>query len=308
MKRLGLATVALTAAAGLASHADAARFVLTANNYIYNGSFADAGATTAEREIRINGASVNARSPSIAFSSNGTLYATLNANSSGGLPGGLNHGLYTVNNFASATTAEFTLVTSMANNTPSFDFVGSGANERLIGVRQGGNPGSSTFISSAAGDFSSINQNVGATGVAAAFPSTGWTGSQYIGVTGGGNEANRLFYTVDINTGAASALLDGSNTQIALTFSSDPYGTIALSGGDFAGGDYYISFYSNALQKAIIGTVDLSNGLFTEVARFDVNGNPPTAMGLAVVIPSPLAGGIGVAGLMFVGARRRRNA
>lgn len=303
MKRLLLATTIVVGAAGLASQADAARFVLTANNFIYNGSFADMGASTVERELVINGASVNGRSPSIAFSSNGTLYATLNANSSGGLPGGLTHALYTVNNFATATTAELTLVTSMAGNTPSFDFMGSGATEQLIGVRAGG-----TFIRSMPGDFTNINQNVGSTGVNGAFPSTGWTGSQYIGVTGGADEANRLFYTVDTTSGAASALLDGFNNQIALDFvANDPYGSITLSGGDFAGGEYYLSFYSNALDMAVIGTVDLSNGLFSELARFDVNGAPPAAMGLAIVIPTPLAGGMSVAGLMLVGARRRRT-
>jgi hypothetical protein len=302
------AAALVAAAAGLASQADAARFVLTANNYIYNGSFADAGASTVEREIKIGGASIDGRSPSIAFSSNGTLYATLNASTSGSLPGGLTHGLYTVNNFASATTAELTLVTSMANNTPSFDFMGSGANEQLIGVRQGGNGSFGTFIRSAPNNFASINQNVGATGVNGSFPATAWTGSQYIGVTGGANEANRLFYTVNTTTGAASALLDGSNNQIALDFvANDPYGTIALSGGDYAGGEFYISFWSAALDAAVIGTVDLSNGLFSELARFDVNGSPPEAMGLAIVIPTPLAGVMGGAGLMLVGARRRRN-
>lgn len=304
MARLITAAALVAAAAGLAAQADAARFVLTANNYIYNGTFADAGASTVQRELTIGGASIDGRSPSIAYSSDGTLYATLNANSNGSLPGP-NHGLYTVNNFASPTTAELTFVTAMANNTPSFDFMGSGANEQLIGVRQA--PGGPRFIKSAAGDFSSINQNVGATGVAVSFPATAWTGSQYIGVTGGAQEANRLFYTVDVNSGAASALLDGSNNQIALTFTNpDPYGTIALSGGAYAGSEFYLSFWSAGLDMAVIGTVDLSNGLFNELARFTVVGAPPDAMGLAIVIPTPLAGVMSGAGLMLVGARRRR--
>src|SRR5690606_7183864 len=152
-----------------------------------------------------------------------------------GSPTATGHGLFRVSGMT-ATTASVTLVGQMTSNTPSFDFVGTGAAERLIGVRQA--PGSSRFFTSGDATFSSF-ADVGPTGVSVAFPSTAWTGSRYIGVTGAANEANRLFYSIDTATGAASPLLDGSNNQISLSFSSDPYGSITLSGGDFVGGDYY---------------------------------------------------------------------
>lgn len=302
MHRTLIVPTALAAmAVGLSAESHAARFTLTANNYIYNGSFADAGASRTEHELVFGGGSIDGRSPSIAFSSNGTLYASINFNS--GSPVATNHALFTVGGYT-ATTATLSLVGQLASNTPSFDFVGTGAAERMIGVRNA--PGNSRFFESNDATFSGFTE-VGPTGLAAAFPSTAWTGSRYIGVLAGGSEASRLFYTIDTTSGAASALLDGGNNHIALTFASDPYGTIALSGGDYAGGEYYISFYSSALDAAIVGTVDLTNGVFSELARFDVNGAPPEAMGLAIVIPAPLAGGMGVAGLMVLGARRRRN-
>ena len=62
MKRIALAVVALTAAAGFASNANAARFYLTAGGTLYSGNL---GAnTTASASL---GLASGARSPAIAF-------------------------------------------------------------------------------------------------------------------------------------------------------------------------------------------------------------------------------------------------
>src|SRR5690606_29315869 len=139
------------------------------------------GASRVERELLFGGQSIDGRSPSIAFSSNGDLYAAVSFNS--GSPTATGHGLFRVSGMT-ATTASVTLVGQMTSNTPSFDFVGTGAAERLIGVRQA--PGSSRFFTSGDATFSSF-ADVGPTGVSVAFPSTAWTGSRYIGVTGAAN-------------------------------------------------------------------------------------------------------------------------
>ncbi len=293
MTRTMISAAALVAAAaGLVSQADAARFYLTAGSDLYTANF---GGAVQSGSL---GLAAGARSPAIAFNSAGRMFGAVT----------LSNGtadLYEITGFgpnAFAPSAAF--VSDLASPTNSFDFRGTGSDERLIGTRNA--TGSARYFESTSSAFTAFADAASATGIGGggSFPSTAFDGATYWAITNGASAANRSILTVNIATGVAT------DTGLNLTFAAGGnalYGNIQLAGGDFAAGDYYLSFYSNALDMAVIGTVDLTNGMFTEVDRVDVGGVQPQSMGLAIIIPSPLAGGMSAAGLLALGARRRRN-
>jgi hypothetical protein len=315
MKRIALAVVALTAAAGFASNANAARFYLTAGGTLYSGNLGSNSTVSASL-----GLGNNERSPAIAFDSNRNLYAAVNNQ------GSTEADLYRVSGFQDLNSFNpgVTFVSELVSPTNSFDFVGSGANEQLIGTRNrlasdGSGPNNSGMIyfestSNSYNAFVSDPANNGSFGNGS-LPSTGYDSDNnvYYGVTDGVSDNNRRIVTIDRNTGLVSQL-QVNNVNLSMVFDGVDdagdagYGTIVLAGGDFFDGTYYISFWSAGLQAAVIGSLNLSDGAFTQLSAFNV-GSQPVSMGLAItVIPTPLAGGMSVAGLMFVGARRRRNA
>ncbi len=286
------AAALVAAAAGMASQADAGRYYLTAGSDLYTAGF---GGAVQSASLGLNS---GARSPAIAFNSAGRLFAAVTQ-------GNGSADLYEISNFGPGAFApSVAFVSDLASATNSFDFRGTGANERLIGTRNAS--GSARYFESTSSAFTAFADAANATGIGGggSFPSTAFDGSVYWAITNGASAANRSILTVDIGTGIAT------DTGMNLTFAAGGnalYGNIQLAGGDFAAGDYYLSFYSNALDMAVIGTVDLTNGMFTEVDRVDVGGVQPQSMGLAIIIPTPLAGGMSAAGLFVLGARRRRN-
>jgi hypothetical protein len=300
------AAALVAAAAGLASQADAARFLLTNGARLYTGTLGSNGATSAA----MTGATGN--SPAIAFDSTGRLFGAF-------ATGGSTQirqitGWEDPNSFSPAVSAVLTGTTAAQTN--SFDFRGTGSGERLIGTRNrmGGDPGSGPiYFESDDSTYSSFS-NVGATGVGASgsFPSTGYDGSAgtYWAITAGTDgdgSSDRRILTISTATGAA-------NVEGNLDFGAADYGRVVLAGGDFieALDTLYLSFFSEDLNQVVIGSVDLDGfdfGLFTELTRFDLGAGIQNqgTMGLAIIIPTPLAGVMGGAGLMLVGARRRRN-
>jgi hypothetical protein len=307
MKRIALAVVALTAAAGFASNANAARFYLTAGGTLYSGNLGSNSTVSASL-----GLGTNERSPAIAFDSNRNLYAAVNN------AGSTSADLYRVSGFEDLNSFNPTLafVSDLVSPTNSFDFVGSGANERLIGTRDraAGDAGSGMVYFASTNSsytaFASTFANNGSFGNGS-LPSTGYdsVNDVYYGVTNGASDNTRRIVTVNRTTGVVSQIGNLAMVFDGVDDAGDVgYGTIVLAGGDFLDGTYYISFWSAGLQAAVIGSLDLTNGAFTQLSAFNV-GSQPVSMGLALaVIPTPLAGGMSVAGLMFVGARRRRNA
>ena len=307
MKRLSMAVVALTAAAGFASNANAARFYLTAGGTLYSGNL---GAnTTVSASL---GLASGARSPAIAFDSNRNLYAAINN------AGNTSADLYRVSGFEDLNAFNPTLdfVADLVSPTNSFDFVGAGAAERLVGTRDraAGDAGTGMVYFASTNSsytaFASTFANNGSFGNGS-LPSTGYdsVNDVYYGVTNGASDNTRRIVTVNRNTGVVSQVGNLAMVFDGVDDAGDAgYGQIILAGGDFHDGTYYISFWSAGLQAAVIGSIDLTNGAFTQLSAFSV-GSQPVSMGLAItVIPTPLAGGMGLAGLTFVGARRRRNA
>lgn len=298
---------ALVALAGVAPQADAARFYLTAGGTMYAGTLGSN--TTASASL---GLASGQRSPAIAFDSNGDMYAAVNN------AGNTSADLYRVSGFQDLNSFNPTLsfVADLVSPTNSFDFVGAGSGERMIGTRDraSGDSGSGmVYFESTNGSytaFASTFANNGSFGNGS-LPSTGYdaVNDVYYGVTNGTTDNARRIVTVDRNTGVVSQFNGLSMVFDGVDDAGDAgYGQIVLAGGDYHDGEYYISFWSAGLQAAVIGSIDLTNGAFTQLSAFSV-GSQPVSMGLAItIIPTPLAGGMGVAGLMFVGARRRRNA
>lgn len=290
-----LAAASVAAVSGLAADANAARFYLTAADTLYTADFGGGPVLSAGL-----GLATGARSPAIAFNSTGQMYAAVTqANGTADL--------YEVNGVApNAFAPTVSFVSDLASPTNSFDFMGTGANERLIGTRNAA--GSSRYFESTDSTFTAFG-DVGPTGVGGggSFPSTAFNGTDYYAVTGGSMDSTRMIYTIDMSDGSAdftglSMIFDGVGDR-----GDAGYGNIQLAGGDFSDGEYYISFYSNALDLAVIGTLSLITGDFTELVTVDVGGSQPQSMGLAITIPNPLAGGMSAAGLLLVGARRRRH-
>jgi hypothetical protein len=298
------AAALVAAAAGLASQADAARFYLTAGGTLYAGNLGSNATTSASLNLPENGQ----RSPAIAFDSNNNLYAAVNN------AGSTSASLYQVNGFADLNSfnPSVAFVSDLASPTNSFDFVGSGSSEVMIGTRNrlASDASGSGMIYFESNDnnynsFTSTPANNAAFGNGS-IPSTGYdAGSNtYYGVTIGSNPDNRKIVTINRNTGFVAQV---GTLNLEFDGSVD-YGDIFLAGGDVLDGTYYLSFWSDELMAAVIGSVDLTDGMFTELSRFNVGSTQPVSMGLAItVIPTPLAGVMGGAGLMLVGARRRRN-
>lgn len=291
---LGLLAVAgMFAALGAGATAGSLGYHMSINDRLYTGTIGGGGPSSGV--VQLGGSAINGRVNAIAFSSDGTLYASVNLN-------GGQHGLYSLSGVGSAT-PDATFVSSLASSTPSFDFVGTGAGERFIGVRAAA--GSSVYYESQDSTFTTFTQ-VGNTGVNAAFPSSGYDSiaDVYYGVRGGSNPSDRSIYTIDRTDGSAM------DTGLDLTFDgSVNYGVINLSGGDVVDGAYYLSFFSRTLGLAVLGELDLTTGLFTELASFDpgIAVGEEISMGLALyVIPTPMGGAMAGAGLLLVGVRRRR--
>jgi hypothetical protein len=317
MKRLLLATTIVVGAAGLASQADAARFLLTNGERMYTGSLGSNSATSA----LMAGATGN--SPAIAFDSTGRLFGAFATGGSTEIR--QISGWEDPNAFAPTVSAVLTGTTDSQTN--SFDFRGTGSGERMIGTRNrvagdGAGPGPMYFESTSSA-YSGFTAGV-ATGFgpAGSYPSSGYdrdTGTYWAITAGtdGSGTSNRRIIQIDTTTGAADSTVGAGNTALNLTFAAGvDYGTIVLAGGDFTeyNDTFYLSFFSEGLGEVVIGSVDvLGTGLFTELSRFNLGFNADGSailnqgtMGLAIIIPTPLAGGMSVAGLMLVGARRRR--
>ncbi len=300
MKRTHVLTAAIVVAAGgLAGNANAARFYLAAGDSLYSGS--TGGGAISSGVIAGIG---SGRSPAIAFDSKGRLFAAVNSGGSSTLH--MLSGYEDLNAFAPSMGGT---IGTFLSETNSFDFRGVGSSEVLIGTRN--DPGSPMYYESDDSTYSSFS-DVGATGFGSgsSYPSSGYDRGSgvYYAVTAGAADNNRRIVTIATGTGAAtwtglSMVFDGVDDQ-----GDAGYGLIRLAGGEYIESlsTYFISFYSVALDQAVIGTLDLTTGDFDELRAFSVGGDPGT-MGLAVVIPTPLAGVMGGAGLMLVGARRRRQ-
>lgn len=300
MKRIIVATAAVVAAAGFSGSADAARFYLTNGRTMYSGSTGGGGVVSASLGIG------SARSPAIGFDSKGNLYAAINSGGTATI-----HQLSGFENLNAFAPTVGAVIGTLASETNSFDFRGTGTSERMIGTRN--DTGSPQYFESSDSTYSAYVDVGAGTGFGSgpSYPSSGYdrTGSgTYWAVTAGSSSTARSIVTIATGTGLAT------DTGLNLTFDGVgdqgdlAYGTIVLAGGDYVESlsAYFISFYSEGLGMAVIGTLDLTTGDFTEEVAFSLVGANEGTMGLAVVIPAPLAGGMSVAGLMLVGARRRR--
>ncbi len=302
-----LATALIVAAGGLATNAYAARFVLSNGTTLYTGTLGSNGAMSAT--IGVAAGSLG-DAPALGFDSTGRLFGAFRT-------GGLTD-IREITGWDSSSTFDpmaGAVIGTTDSQTNSFDFRGRGSNERMIGTRNRTDPGAGpVYFESTDSSYSSfVDVDAGGTGTgfgaSSSYPSSGYdrnTGTYWAITAGndGDGVSNRNILTIDITTGTAT------DTDLNLTFAAGvDYGDIVLAGGDFSESTntYFLSFFSVALDMAVIGSVDLTNGLFTELSTFSLVGGNQGTMGLAVVIPTPLAGGMGAAGLLLVGARRRRN-
>jgi len=301
-----LATALIVAAGGLATNAHAARFLLTNGTTLYTGTLGSNGALS----DTIGGAVGLGDAPALGFDSTGRLFGAFRR-------GGLSD-IREITGWDSSGTFDpmvGAVIGTTDSQTNSFDFRGRGANERLIGTRNrtvaGTGPVYFESTTSAYSSFVDVDSGTPGTGFggSSSYPSSGYdrTTGAYWAITAGNDGdgvSNRNILTIDTATGTAT------DTNMNLTFAAGvDYGDIVLAGGDFSESTntYFLSFFSVDLDMAVIGSVDLTNGLFTELTTFSLVGGNMGTMGLAVVIPTPLAGGMGAAGLLLVGARRRRN-
>ena len=299
MKRMILATTAVVVAAGLAGNADAARFYLTNGGTLYSGSTGGGGVVSASLGIG------SGLSPAIGFDSKGNLYAAINSGGSSTI-----HQLSGFENLNAFAPSVGAVIGTLAAPTNSFDFRGTGTSERLIGTRNGA--GSPQYFESTDSTYSAFSDVGAGTGFGSgpSYPSSGYdrVSGTYWAVTAGTSDASRSIVTIATGTGIAT------DTGLNLTFDGvgdqgdAAYGTIVLAGGDYVESlsTYFISFFSQGLGMAVIGSLDLTTGAFTEEIAFSLAGANEGTMGLEVVIPTPLAGGMSVAGLALLGVRRRR--
>lgn len=300
MKRIIVATAAVVAAAGFAGQAHAAKFWLTNGRTMYAGTTGGGVSHSAT----ISGLVSGQRSPAIAFDTHRRMYAAVNTGATSTI-----REITGFNTNAFAPTAGVVIGT-LADATNSFDFRGTGSSERLIGTRN--SAGSPQYFESTDSTYSAYSDIGAGTGFGsgASYPSSGYdrTTGTYWAVSAGTSGPARSIVSISTVTGVAvdtglNLTFDGVGDQGAAA-----YGTIVLAGGDFVErtSTYYISFFSEGLGMAVIGTLDLTTGNFDEAVSFSLNGANEGTMGLAVVIPTPLAGGMGAAGIALIGVRRRR--
>ncbi len=315
MFRTATLTAASLSCLALCAATNAASFVLAVGDTVYQ----EAGATVYNYEVRVGslGLADGARVTALTAYRSGEFYAAVTqADGSADM--------YRVYVPRSGDAGMFVwhvagvYMGDLVSQVNSFDF-SKGYPKTLVGTRDEvgsasyfeahtvlHNPGSIP-VPTPANDIGSVGVGNGRSFSALAAINTGTV----YAIESGSNR----FYAINRNTGAASDI------GLALTFDGvddlgpDGYGEITIGGADFVQGvgytaernDFYLAFYSDALAMAVIGTVNLTTGDFTETDRVDIGGVAPMDMGFAMVVPTPLAGGIAAVGLGLLGSRRHRK-